>query len=129
MQELIKTVDTTGEIVSFGAVITIEGILVVFSILILIMLTIQAMSLFSGNKPKKAKKAETQTSLVDKSTEDSIVQTDDTAVDENELIAVLTAAVAACMGTSSASVNIRSYKKVSSAWGNAAKREALDNRF
>ena len=115
MQELIKTVDTTGEIVSFGAVITIEGILVVFAILILIMLTIQAMSLFSGNKPKKAKKAETQTSLVDKSTEDSIVQTDDTAIDENELIAVLTAAVAACMGTSSASVNIRSYKKVSSA--------------
>lgn len=129
MQELIKTVDTTGEIVSFGAVITIEGMLVVFAILILIMLTIQAMSLFSGNKPKKAKKADTQTSLVDKNSEDSIVQTDDTAVDENELIAVLTAAVAACMGTSSASVNIRSYKKVSSAWGNAAKREVLDNRF
>ena len=51
------------------------------------------------------------------------------ATDEGELIAVLTAAVAACMGTSSASVNIRSYKKVSSAWGNSAKREALNNRI
>ena len=54
---------------------------------------------------------------------------DNTTFDEGELIAVLTAAVAACMGTSSASVNIRSYKKVSSAWGNAAKREVLNDRI
>ncbi|MBQ7974344.1 MAG: OadG family protein [Clostridia bacterium] len=128
----IYDLNTPSEIISYGVVITIEGMLVVFAILILIMLTIQAMSFFSGNKPKKvkqSKKANSQTSLVDKNTEDSNVQTDEPVVDENELIAVLTAAVAACMGTSSASVNIRSYKKVSSAWGNAAKREVLDNRF
>ena len=109
------------EIISYGVVITIEGMLVVFSILILIMLTIYAMKLFSGNKQPKAKAVENVT------TEDvSAMVAEEAAVDEGELIAVLTAAVAACMGTSSAGVNIRSYKKVSSAWGNAAKREVLE---
>ena len=125
MEDILKGIDSVGEIISFGVVITIEGILVVFAILILIMLTIYAMSFFSANKPKK-ETAHKQNSLVEKA--EPVVETAD-EVDEYELIAVLTAAVAACMGTSSASVNIKSYKKVSSAWGNAAKREVLDNRF
>lgn len=123
----IYDLKTPGEIISYGVVITIEGVLVVFAILVLIMLAIQAMSLFSGNKPKKTK-ANEQTSLA-KTTNDEIVQTNEPDVDQDELIAVLTAAVAMCMGTSTASINIKSYKKVSSAWGNAAKREVLDNRF
>lgn len=120
MQELIQSISTPGEIISFGVVITIEGMLVVFAILILIMLAIQAMSLFTGTKPKKKDK--------DVSKVQNAPAVENT-MDENELIAVLTAAVAACMGTSTASVNIRSYKRVSSAWGNAAKREVLDNKF
>lgn len=125
MENILKGIDTVGEIISFGVVITIEGILVVFSILILIMLTIYAMSLFSGNKPKK-ETAHKQNSLAAKT--ESVVEVAESTdeIDEYELIAVLTAAVAACMGTSSASVNIKSYKKVSSAWGNAAKREVLE---
>ena len=122
MENILKGIDTVGEVISFGVVITIEGMLVVFAILILIMLTIYAMSLFSGNKPKK-ETAHKQNSLAEKA-EPVIEATEE--VDEYELIAVLTAAVAACMGTSSASVNIKSYKKISSAWGNAAKREVLE---
>lgn len=119
----LKIAETTpGEIIANGIVITIEGVLVVFSILILIMLTIYAMSLFSGEK--KAKKT-VEPVKAEPVPETAIEET----VDEYELIAVLTAAVAACMGTSSSSVNIRSYKKVSSAWGNAAKREVLNDRF
>ncbi len=120
MQELIQSISTPGEIISFGLVITIEGMLVVFSILILIMLAIQAMSLFTGTKPKKKEKVEPVAQKAPAA---------ENAFDENELIAVLTAAVASCMGTSASSVNIRSYKRVSSAWGNAAKREVLDNKF
>ena len=121
----LKIAETTpGEIIANGVVITIEGILVVFAILILIMLTIYAMSLFSGNKKPKTKAVEKATVV-----EAPAEVVEETTVDEGELIAVLTAAVAACMGISTASVNIRSYKKVSSAWGNAAKREVLDNRF
>lgn len=120
----IYDLNTPAEIISYGVVITIEGILVVFAILILIMLTIFAMSLFSGEKKPKTKAVENV-----KTEEAPAIVAEETAVDEGELIAVLTAAVAACMGTSSAGVNIRSYKKVSSAWGNAAKREVLDNRF
>lgn len=116
--ELSISETTPGQIIANGVVITIEGMLVVFLILILIMLIINAMGLFSGQKKPKS--------------EAEVVSTEveaDEVVDEGELIAVLTAAVAACMGTSTSSVNVRSYKKLSSAWGNAAKREALDNRF
>lgn len=117
----IYDLTTPGEIISYGAVITIEGMIVVFLILILIMVTIYGMGLFSGDKKKNKKASAPVTEVVEEIPADT--------VNEEELIAVLTAAVAACMGTSSASVNIRSYKKVSPAWGNAAKREALDNRF
>ena len=121
--DLKISVTTPGEIIANGIVITIEGILVVFLILILIMLTIYAMSLFSGEKKTK----KTVEPVKAESVPETV--TEETPVDECELIAVLTAAVAACMGTSSSSVNIRSYKKVSSAWGNAAKREVLNDRF
>ncbi len=113
----IYDLNTTGEIISYGVVVTIQGIMVVFLILILIMLTIYAMGLFSGDKKVK-KEVVTEAPVAPSMVED--------AVDEGELIAVLTAAVAACLGTSQSSVNIRSYKKVSSAWGNAAKREVLE---
>ena len=119
----IYDLNTPAEIISYGIVISIEGMLVVFAILILIMLTIYAMKLFSGEKKPKSNAVEPVT------TEEVPVAAVEETVDEGELIAVLTAAVAACMGTSSAGVNIRSYKKISSAWGNAAKREVLDNRF
>lgn len=113
---------TPGEIIANGVIITIEGMLVVFFILILIMLVIYAMGLFSGkNKSKNITEASNDSPVIEETVED--------VTNEEELIAVLTAAVAVCMGTSSSSVNIKSYKKISSAWGNAAKREVLDNRF
>lgn len=121
MQELIQSLNTRGDIISFGIVITIEGMLVVFAILILIMLAIQAMSFFTKTNPQKAK-------TVEQVVPEEAPLSENT-VDENELIAVLTAAVAACMDTTVSSVNIRSYKKVASAWCNAAKREVLDNKF
>mgnify|MGYP003291439427 CR=1 FL=1 len=52
--DLTTSQTTPGEIIANGVVITIEGILVVFAILILIMLTIYAMSLFSGEKKAKS---------------------------------------------------------------------------
>lgn len=113
---------TTSEIITYGVVYTIEGLLVVFSVLILIMLAIYAMGLFSGEKKSKKAPDDTAAAPIEDA---SAIQ----SVDEGELIAVLTAAVAACMGTSVASVNIKSYKKISSAWGNAARREALNNRI
>lgn len=109
------------DIIMQGVAITIQGIVVVFIILILIMLIIQAMALISTSGKKKEKPAV--------EAPEAAPAVEEEALDESELIAVLTAAVAACMGQSAASVNIRSYKKVSSAWGNAAKREILDNRF
>jgi sodium pump decarboxylase gamma subunit len=104
-----------------GAEVTVQGIMVVFLILILIMFIIQAMALFSSDGKKK------KDVPVAKVTEEPEIE--ENPSNEEELIAVLTAAVAACMGQSASSVNIKSYKKVSSAWGNAAKREILDNRF
>ena len=109
------------EIIAQGVTITIQGVLTVFLILVLIMLVIYAMTVLMNTAKKKeegAQKAEPVT----------IEPAPEEETDEGELIAVITSAVAACMGQSAASVNIKSYKKIS-AWGSAAKREILDNRF
>jgi len=51
--------------------------------------------------------------------------------DDSELVAVLSAAVAAVLGTSASRVRIASYKKTNarSAWANAGRREQIASRF
>ena len=109
------------DIIAQGITITIQGVLTVFLILVLIMLVIYAMTVFMNTAKKKEEAPKTEPVAIEPATEEE-------TIDEGELIAVITAAVAACMGQSAASVNIKSYKKIS-AWGSAAKREILDNRF
>lgn len=115
----LENIKTITDVIFGGISVTVLGLVVVFSVLIIIMLFIYAMAFFS--KEKKPEVTDTQETVIEEARETS-------ETDESELIAVITAAVAACMGTSSASVNIKSYKKVSSAWSSAAKREIL-NRF
>ena len=87
--------------------VTVLGILIVFAALVLLMFVLNAMKLFAPaektcetpvkNEPlKEVKKQE--------------IKIDET--DEDELIAVLTAAVAASLKTSTYNLRIRSYKRV-----------------
>ena len=108
------------ELIGQGLAYTVMGICIVFLILIIIMFVIKAMALFSAPEKKEeeapvAPIAET----IAEPEEDSL-----------ELIAVITAAVAAAMGTSTASIQVRSYKKLDGgAWNRAGRREVLENRF
>lgn len=105
------------DLIGQGIAYTVMGICIVFLILIIIMFVIKAMALFSA--PEKTEK-KVEEAVVPQET---VPQTDDL-----ELIAVITAAVAASLNTSTASIRVKSYKKVG-AWNKAGRREVLENRF
>ena len=110
------------EIIYEGLTYTVMGICVVFLVLVIIMLVIKAMELIAVEKKHEEKVAEKVVLPV--------VEQAPKAADDTELIAVITAAVAAAMGTKANGLVIRSYKKISGgAWNNAGRREVLDNRF
>ena len=105
------------ELLAQGAAYTVMGICIVFLILIIIMFVIKAMALFS--KEPAAANAPAQAPAVVEAAEET---------DDLELVAVITAAIAASMGTSASSIIVKSYKKVG-AWNKAGRREVLENRF
>ena len=122
----LNTVWSTNDLIMAGLAYTVMGILIVFSILVIIMLVIKAMALFSGEKKQKpAVQAPVQ----------APVQTPAPAVveekaDDSELIAAITAAIAVFTEQSTSDFVVRSYKKVSGgAWNKAGRREMLENRF
>ena len=105
------------ELLAQGAAYTVMGICIVFLILIIIMFVIKAMALFS-KEPAAAEVPAQAPAAVEVADE----------TDDLELVAVITAAIAASMGTSASSIIVKSYKKVG-AWNKAGRREVLENRF
>ena len=121
----LNTVWSTSDLISAGLAYTVMGILVVFLLLVIIMLVIKAMELFSGEK--KAKKPAVVVPV--ENTPEAVVETAP-ETDELELVAVITAAIAAMTGESTSDFVVRSYKKVPGrAWNKAGRIEVLDNRF
>ena len=125
----LNTVWGTSDLIGAGLAYTVMGILIVFLILVIIMLVIKAMALLSGEKKAKNK----QTSIAESA---PVQETPEKAApaaaetDELELVAVITAAIAAMTGESTSDFVVRSYKKVpGSAWNKAGRREVLDNRL
>lgn len=107
-----------------GIAYTVMGIVVVFAMLLIIMYVIKAMQLFSKTNEKPSVKAE-EKPVVEAPQEPQKAQSDST-----ELIAVITAAIAAAMGKSSSGFIVKSYKKLSGdEWNKTGRREVLDNRF
>ena len=89
--------------------VTLLGILIVFSALIILMLVLYLMKLFAPSEDgKKIEKAK-ETQAPKKTEKPAVKDTDD-----EELIAVLTAAVAASLQTSAYNLRIKSYKRVPS---------------
>ena len=107
----------TSELLAQGAAYTVMGICIVFLILIIIMFVIKAMALFSKTPAPAETKVDVPAAV------EAAEETDDL-----ELVAVITAAIAASMGTSASSIIVKSYKKVG-AWNKAGRREVLENRF
>ena len=122
---------TTSELISAGLAYTVMGILIVFTILVIIMMVIKAMALLSGEKkPKEVKQPvaeakKTQNSLAEAPAVAEVPKTDD-----SELVAVITAAIATMMNEPQTGFVVRSYKKIpGSAWNKAGRREVLDNKL
>ena len=132
--------DALGE----GLQVTVLGLSIVFAVLVILMIVLY---LFRVIFYKDAKK---QTEKVDEAKQigmsyvpggaEAVYTTDKTHnepyepddIPEEELVAILTAAVAASLNTSTYNLRIRSYKRVgglSSAWNRAGVNETINNRF
>ena len=130
MSNDLKTVWGAKDLIMGGLAYTVMGILIVFLILIIIMAVIKAMAVISGEKkPQADKKADKQNSLATQE-EACAPQAVEPQVDDGELIAVITAAIAAMTGQNASGLVVRSYKKTSgNAWNKAGRMDVLDNRL
>lgn len=108
-----------------GLQVTVVGLAIVFSVLIILMFVLVAMKKVFYKEPEKAQPAKEETVLEQ-------VRQEEPEMDEGELIAVLTAAVAASLNTSTYNLQIKSYRRIgqnSPAWHRAGIRETINSRF
>ena len=103
----IEPVYTLSEIMQKAALNTVMGILTVFTILILISLIIACFNVIPYLEKKMSKKQEAAPTFTAPS--DEFFDTDET--DDLELVAVISAAIAASSGTSTDSFVVRSIKR------------------
>ena len=117
---------TLAEALSEGLKVTVTGLIIVFSVLVILMIVMMIMKVvfYKENKPVSATpKTEPTEVKVSESSAD---------IEEGELIAVLTAAIAASLNTSTYNLNIKSYKRItntSPAWNKAGLNDVIDARF
>ncbi len=116
---------TLSQALSEGLQVTGIGLIIVFGVLIILMLVMMLMKVIfyrpeDGNTPKKAEAPVTGAA-------------NGTPIpDDSELIAVLTAAIAASLNTSTYHLNIKSYRRIDTtapAWNRAGLRDVIDSRF
>ena len=93
-------------------VVTVEGLLIVFAVLVVIMLVLYAMKLFakedalqSVQTPAPARASESPKAF-------TVSDVDVDALDEGEKIAIFSAAIAAYSDTPISGISIASYKKI-----------------
>ena len=108
---------------SQGLPIAIIGYCMVFVVLAILWGVIELMRIFltSNKSDAKVKKVEAEAPV------QAVVEEE---VDETELIAVLTAAVAASMNTSTYNLKIKSFKRVdtnNNVWSSASRNDAINN--
>jgi len=113
---------TLSEALIEGVSTTVLGMVTVFSVLIILMLAIGIMKSIFYRETKKVE--ETKPVAVEK----EVVQVQQPAEedDEEQLIAVLTAAIAASLNTSTYNLKIKSYRRIENrnpAWNRAAVRD------
>ena len=120
---------TLAEALQQGLLVTATGLTIVFSVLIILMLTMMIMKKVfykEADAPKKEKKVTPEAAVVSEN-----VSKEAPAEDPN-LIAVLAAAVAACLNTSTYNLKIRSFRRIgnnSPDWNKAGLRDTIDSRF
>lgn len=115
---------TLGEALATGGETTVIGLAIVFAVLIILMIVLMLFKVIFYRKPK------TQDAAPKQEISSDPVPAED--ADEGELIAVLTAAVAASLNTSTYNLRIKSYRRTDNnmpAWNKAGITETINNRF
>ncbi len=115
------------EALTTGGLTTVVGLGIVFLVLLILMLVLCLFRLIFYKDPEKAKKTE-----VPAVAETPVIEVKEEAQDEDELIAILTAAVAASLNTSTYNLQIKSYRRVKDnrpSWNREGIRETISNRF
>lgn len=112
-----------------GGTVTLLGLLIVFVCLILIILIVVIMSSIMKERPKR-KEPEAEVRF-EEEIHKPLPEVPTVEVENLELVAVITAAVAAFMGESPSKLVVRSYKRVSpdSAWARAGRSAQIYNKF
>lgn len=114
---------TLSEALSVGGLTTFIGLLIVFSVLVILMLVLYLFKVIFYKGHDEAKPAV-------KAPE--VPQAVEIETDEDELIAVLTAAVAASLKTSTYNLHIKSYRRIKDerpSWNKEGLREVINSRF
>ena len=117
---------TLAEALSTGGKVTVLGLEIVFSVLIVLMLILMLFKVIFYKDPKK------KTVKVEETAPVQTVEVTEPQMNEEELIAVITAAVAASLNTSTYNLQIKSYRRIEDkkpAWNKAGLRESINNRF
>ena len=122
------------EALAMGGETTVIGLSIVFGVLIILMIVLMLFKVIFYKDPKKqaAKEAKQVSITAGEDGPTAVYTTDEADMDENELIAVLTAAVAASLNTSTYNLQIKSYRRVDgvkNAWNRAGLTETINNRF
>lgn len=124
---------TINEALIEGVKTTVVGLSIVFSVLLILMIVLKIMEKIFYKAPKKDDIQEVQKPKIEE--EPKVIKTTvKECQDENddELIAVLTAAIAASLNTSTYNLKIKSYRRIQNnapAWNRAGIREIIDSRF
>lgn len=116
------------EALSFGGLTTLLGMVIVFAVLVILMVVLYLFKVIFYKEPKM----DVQEKNLDAAVTTPIVNTSDAAYDENELIAVMTAAIAASLNTSTYNLKIKSYRRADnkrSEWNKQGLRETISNRL
>lgn len=122
---------TLSEALAQGTMTAVVGLATVFAVLIILMLVIIAMEkIFTAQKPEKEQIPANEPKKVETAKNPAAAPAS-AQEDDEELIAVLTAAVAASLNTSVYNLRIKSYRKIetnSTAWNRAGVREVINSR-
>lgn len=111
------------EALKTGSTTTVLGLSIVFSVLIVLMIVLALFKVIFYRQPKTKNTPVPAEALSQEVPDDT---------DEDELIAVLTAAVAASLNTSTYNLRIKSYRRTDNkmpAWNKAGVNETINNRF
>lgn len=119
---------TVGEALSEGLSVTGTGLIIVFSVLIILMIVMMLMKVIFY----KPQKQETQNAQKNNAEKTDVNISDNTKENDEELIAVITAAIAASLNTSEYNLKIKSFRRITdsqSQWNKAGVRDIIDSRF